>query len=110
MCAIVGVHTDKPNACLTLYNAMTVLQHRGQDAAGMATFNKHGKLNIYKNNGLVRDVFNEESILYIDSPTDLCAQIFFILTFGCLIRSLISSRPIYPVAPTTATFIYLLIF
>ena len=66
MCAIVGVHTNKPNACLTLYNAMTVLQHRGQDAAGMATFNERGKLNIYKNNGLVRDVFfrsrNDETL------------------------------------------------
>ena len=50
MCAIVGVATDKPNVCLTLYNAMTVLQHRGQDAAGMATFDNQGKLNIHKDN------------------------------------------------------------
>ena len=35
MCAIVGVHTDKPNACLTLYNAMTVLQHEFEWRAGV---------------------------------------------------------------------------
>ena len=71
MCAIVGVHTDKPNACLTLYNAMTVLQHRGQDAAGMAVFNDKGKLNIYKNNGLVRDVFSENEMMKLKGSVGL---------------------------------------
>ena len=37
MCAILGLATDKDNASLTLYNGLTVLQHRGQDAAGIAT-------------------------------------------------------------------------
>ena len=63
MCAIVGVTTDKPNVCLTIYNALTVLQHRGQDAAGMATFDITGKLNMHKNNGLVRDVFKEKEMI-----------------------------------------------
>ena len=71
MCAIVGVHTNKPSACLTLYNAMTVLQHRGQDAAGMATFNELGKLNIYKNNGLVRDVFSEQEMMKLSGSIGL---------------------------------------
>ena len=65
MCAIVGVSTKKPNVCLTLYNALTVLQHRGQDAAGMATSDEHGHLCIHKDNGLVRDVFNEESMVHL---------------------------------------------
>tara|TARA_B110001454_G_scaffold57381_1_gene56050 strand:+ start:322 stop:1767 length:1446 start_codon:yes stop_codon:yes gene_type:complete len=71
MCAIVGVYTDKPNACLTLYNAMTVLQHRGQDAAGMATFNERGKLNIYKDNGLVRDVFSDQEMMKLKGSVGL---------------------------------------
>ena len=71
MCAIAGVYTDKPNACLTLYNALTVLQHRGQDAAGMATFNERGKLNIYKNNGLVRDVFSEQEMMKLKGSVGL---------------------------------------
>jgi len=63
MCAIVGLVSDKDNASLTLYNALTVLQHRGQDAAGIATIKDNSQLNIHKDNGLVRDVFTEDSIL-----------------------------------------------
>jgi len=65
MCAIIGLSTNKDNASLTLYNALTVLQHRGQDAAGMATIKDKTILNIHKDNGLVRDVFNEESMLHL---------------------------------------------
>ncbi len=71
MCAIVGVATGKPNVCLTLYNAMTVLQHRGQDAAGMATFDNQGKLNIHKDNGLVRDVFGEKQMINLNGSMGL---------------------------------------
>ena len=53
MCAIVGISSDKNNVCLSLYNALTVLQHRGQDAAGMATSDNVSNLNIHKDNGLV---------------------------------------------------------
>ena len=42
MCAITGMFTEKSNVCLSLYNALTVLQHRGQDAAGMATCTDDG--------------------------------------------------------------------
>ena len=62
MCAILGVSSNNENACLTIYNALTVLQHRGQDAAGMAVSDKNGHLSMHKNNGLVRDVFNEDNI------------------------------------------------
>jgi len=55
MCGIVGV-VGRSNVNLTLYDSMTVLQHRGQDAAGIVT-SDHGKLNLRKDNGLVRDVF-----------------------------------------------------
>ncbi len=66
MCAILGIVTDKDNASLTLYNALTVLQHRGQDAAGIATIKDKTILNIHKDNGLVRDVFNEESMIHLN--------------------------------------------
>ena len=66
MCSIVGVASNKGNVCLTLYNALTVLQHRGQDAAGMATIDNKINLNIHKNNGLVRDVFNDDTMLQLN--------------------------------------------
>ena len=65
MCAILGLVTDKDNASLTLYNGLTVLQHRGQDAAGIATIKDKTILNIHKDNGLVRDVFDEDSMMHL---------------------------------------------
>ena len=66
MCAIVGVASKKPNVCLTIYNALTVLQHRGQDAAGMATSDEYGHLCVHKENGLVRDVFKDSDMLNLN--------------------------------------------
>jgi len=63
MCAIIGMVSNNDNASLVLYNALTNLQHRGQDAAGMATSENNSSLNIHKDNGLVRDVFSEDSIM-----------------------------------------------
>lgn len=55
MCGIVGI-VGKSNVNQGLYDAMTVLQHRGQDAAGMVTSHE-GRLFLRKADGLVRDVF-----------------------------------------------------
>lgn len=55
MCGLVGV-VASTDVGVCLYDTLTVLQHRGQDAAGIATSN-HGKLNLRKDNGLVKDVF-----------------------------------------------------
>ena len=67
MCAIVGVISNNDNnACLSIYNALTVLQHRGQDASGMATSDSNGHLKMHKDNGLVRDVFNEDTIVKLE--------------------------------------------
>ena len=56
MCGIVGM-VAKGNVNQELYDALTVLQHRGQDAAGIVTCHR-GKFNLRKDNGLVRDVFH----------------------------------------------------
>ncbi|MBL4727970.1 MAG: amidophosphoribosyltransferase [Gammaproteobacteria bacterium] len=55
MCGLVGVVVSK-GAGVCLYDTLTVLQHRGQDAAGIMTCDD-GKLNLRKDNGLVKDVF-----------------------------------------------------
>ncbi|MEM7392085.1 MAG: amidophosphoribosyltransferase, partial [Verrucomicrobiota bacterium] len=62
MCGIVGVVTNKEtSASLTVYDALTMIQHRGQDSAGIATCDTN-KLFLKKNNGLVRDVFHESDM------------------------------------------------
>ena len=55
MCGLAGVVTSV-DVGVCLYDTLTVLQHRGQDAAGIMT-SDNGKLNLRKDNGLVRDVF-----------------------------------------------------
>ncbi len=61
MCGIVGI-VGKSDVNQLLYDALLVLQHRGQDAAGIMT--SHGdKLHMRKSNGLVRDVFHERHML-----------------------------------------------
>lgn len=58
MCGIVGI-VGNSNVAGQLYDGLTVLQHRGQDAAGIATADGT-RLRVHKGNGLVRDVFDEE--------------------------------------------------
>ena len=60
MCGIVGVVSHGPVNQL-IYDALLLLQHRGQDAAGIAT--SHGNtFSMHKANGLVRDVFRTRNM------------------------------------------------
>ena len=61
MCGIVGIVGQSP-VNQQIYDALTVLQHRGQDAAGIIT-EENGQLHIRKRNGLVRDVFQERHMV-----------------------------------------------
>src|SRR5277367_389672 len=61
MCGIVGmVGVSAVNQ--RIYDALTVLQHRGQDAAGIMT-SANGELFMRKDSGLVRDVFQQKHML-----------------------------------------------
>lgn len=55
MCGLVGV-VGQSDVAVSIYDTLMVLQHRGQDAAGIAT-DDNGILNLRKDNGLVKDVF-----------------------------------------------------
>ena len=61
MCGIIGI-VGKGPVNQPIYDALTVLQHRGQDAAGIATWHD-GKLLMRKSNGFVRDVFRQQHML-----------------------------------------------
>ena len=60
MCGVVGL-VSKNEVSASLYEALTVIQHRGQDAAGISTI-EEGRLHTRKQIGLVRDVFREKHI------------------------------------------------
>jgi amidophosphoribosyltransferase len=60
MCGIAGVVSQSPVNQL-IYDALLLLQHRGQDAAGIAT-NQGNKFYMHKANGLVRDVFRTRNM------------------------------------------------
>jgi amidophosphoribosyltransferase len=55
MCGIIGI-VSKSQVNQQLYDGLTVLQHRGQDAAGIVTADGH-TFHMHKDKGLVRDVF-----------------------------------------------------
>ncbi len=69
MCGIVGIVGQHP-VNQALYDALTNLQHRGQDAAGIMT-EDGGQLHLRKTNGLVRDVFQQQHMLRLTGNVGL---------------------------------------
>jgi amidophosphoribosyltransferase len=61
MCGIVGIVGHTP-VSQQIFDGLTVLQHRGQDSAGMATEHE-GRLTLRKHNGLVREVFRTRHMM-----------------------------------------------
>jgi amidophosphoribosyltransferase len=64
MCGIIGIVANQDVAA-QLYDGLTVLQHRGQDAAGIATADG-AHLRVHKGNGLVRDVFDAKAMRLLE--------------------------------------------
>lgn len=60
MCGVIGAVAGSPVNQL-LYDGLLLLQHRGQDAAGIATSDGHS-FHMHKANGLVRDVFRTRNM------------------------------------------------
>lgn len=81
MCGIVALLSNEP-VQQRLYDALLLLQHRGQDAAGIATLDPQQFFHIHKAMGLVRDVFRTRDmrdllgnagIGHVRYPTQGCA-------------------------------------
>jgi amidophosphoribosyltransferase len=81
MCGVVGIVGTSP-VNQSLYDALQVLQHRGQDAAGIMTCHE-GRLHLRKDNGLARDVFDNQHMInlpgnmgigHVRYPTAGCAS------------------------------------
>jgi len=61
-CGVCGVYAHRQSAHL-VYLGLTALQHRGQESAGIVSFN--GKMNRHVGMGLVFDVFKEEHFKFL---------------------------------------------
>ncbi len=59
MCGIVGIYRKEKNCALDVYESLVMLQHRGQDAAGLVTFDGR-YFHETKGEGLARDVLTED--------------------------------------------------
>ncbi|CDH34278.1 amidophosphoribosyltransferase [Xenorhabdus bovienii] len=70
MCGIVGIVGFTP-VNQSIYDALTVLQHRGQDAAGIATIDGNNEFRLRKANGLVKDVFETRHMLRLQGTTGI---------------------------------------
>ena len=93
MCGIVGIVSSSA-VNQELYDALTVLQHRGQDAAGIVT-EAEGRLHLRKDNGLVRDVFHTRHMLEL--PGNIGIAHVRYPTAGC--ESSAEAQPFYVNSP-----------
>jgi len=81
MCGLVAMIRNRP-VVQDIYDGLVVVQHRGQDAAGIATYNGQ-QIHLKKGNGLVRDVFRTKNMIrlqgnmglgHVRYPTAGCAS------------------------------------
>lgn len=70
MCGIVGIVGCGP-ANQALYDGLTLLQHRGQDAAGIVTTDDSGRLYMRKGIGLARDVFHTRHMIRLQGNSGI---------------------------------------
>lgn len=93
MCGIIGIVAKNP-VNQAIYDGLTVLQHRGQDAAGMVTCDE-SKLYLRKDNGLVRDVFHTRHMLNLKGDMGIGHVRY--PTAGC--QSSAEAQPFYVNSP-----------
>ena len=95
MCGIVAIYGQGP-VSQALYDALNMLQHRGQDAAGIATLDLRTR-HIYqhKGKGLIRDVFAAKDIRNLEGNVGI-GHVRYPTTGG---GELSESQPFYVNSP-----------
>lgn len=93
MCGIVGI-VGNSAVNQRLYDALTVLQHRGQDAAGIMT-SSAGEVFLRKESGLVNDVFTQQHMLQLRGNVGIGHNRY--PTAGC--EGAAEAQPFYVNAP-----------
>lgn len=99
MCGIVAIHGLSP-VNQRVYDALLLLQHRGQDAAGIATLDNK-RFNVHKEQGYVRDIFHTKNMLSLNGLSGI-GQVRY-PTSGSS-TSLEEAQPLYVNAPFGITF------
>src|SRR5690625_5637667 len=101
MCAIVGVVANQPVNQI-IYDSLLLLQHRGQDAAGIATADG-SYFNMHKAHGLIRDVFRTRNMRALPGNSGLGHVRS--PGFGAS-KSVDEGQPLYANAPFGITFVH----
>ena len=60
MCGVVGILSTQKQVAGELYESLIHLQHRGQDAAGIMTYDE--RFHVKKGTGFIRDIFDEQNM------------------------------------------------
>ena len=98
MCGIVGIYNTKNDVCTDIYDALIQVQHRGQDAAGIATWD-NTKMFTYKELGLVSEVFKSNELLKLSGNIGIGHVRY--PTAGC--DDVTESQPFYTANPVSIT-------
>ena len=95
MCGIVGIFkSNGKDVSADIYDGLIQVQHRGQDASGISTWN-NSKMFIHKDLGLVSEVFKKESLLKLNGNIGIGHVRY--PTAGC--DDVIESQPFYSANP-----------
>ncbi len=94
MCGIFGILEQEKNVAVDIYEALTMLQHRGQNAAGIVTLSGN-YFNEKKGKGLVKEVFSEHDIINLNGAAGIGHVRY--PTAGSL--SAVNAQPFYVNAP-----------
>ncbi|HIQ56896.1 TPA: amidophosphoribosyltransferase [Candidatus Gracilibacteria bacterium] len=70
MCGVFGI-VAQAGVSQDIFDALTMLQHRGQDAAGIATVNENDRIVLRKDNGLVRDVIHTRHMKHLQGNSGI---------------------------------------
>ena len=95
MCGIVGIFKSNGNdVSADIYDGLIQVQHRGQDASGICTWN-NSKMFMHKELGLVSEVFKKENLLKLNGNIGIGHVRY--PTAGC--DDVIESQPFYSANP-----------
>ena len=71
MCGLTAIYAKKKNVVGDIYDSLIQVQHRGQDAAGISTWDG-SKMSNYKDLGLVTEVFKKADSLNLEGNIGVC--------------------------------------